>query len=98
MEALHAALLAAIAALLLANLPFVTSRPLAGQAAKGTAQRLAEVLVLYACWMALCIFLEGKVGKVHDKDWSLWPISLAFFAVLTFPGVTYRYLWHARKS
>ena len=91
MHASAAAVLAVLAAVVLANLPF-----LAG-ASKGTARRLAKFLALYAVWIAFCTVLDRQAGSPHAIDWSLWPVSLAFFAVLAFPGVTWRYLRHARK-
>lgn len=102
MSATAAVAIALFAALLLANLPFLSSRPLVGRRSaprpKGSALRLLELLLLYAAWMALCTVLESRLGGIHPKDWSVWPISIAFFAVLGFPGLTYRYLWSARTA
>ncbi|HZW20740.1 DUF2818 family protein [Noviherbaspirillum sp.] len=89
MDTSAAVVLAVLAALVLANLPFLAGAP------KGTALRLAKFLVLYCVWIAFCTVLAGSLPVA---EWSLWPVSLAFFAVLAFPGVTWRYLWHARRN
>jgi len=89
MDTSAAVVLAVLAALVLANLPFLASAP------KGAASRLVKFLVLYGVWIAFCTVLAGSLPAI---EWSLWPVSLAFFAVLAFPGVTWRYLWHARRT
>ena len=60
--------------------------------------RIAVWLLLYAVWIVVTITVERNLGVLQPKDWSVWAISAAFFAVLAFPGVTYRYLWRPRRA
>lgn len=101
MNSKQAALLCLLLALLLSNLPFFGNRWFALLSPVATTRstwiRIALWLLLYALWIAITIVLESSLGKVQPKDWSVWAISVAFFSVLGFPGVTYCYLWNARK-
>lgn len=99
----QAALLCLLLAVFLSNLPFFCSSWLAWlspkAATRSTAGRLVLWLLFYALWIAVTMVLESSsLGKLQPKDWSIWPVSIAFFAVLALPGVTYRYLWQARKK
>lgn len=98
----QAALLCLLLALLLSNLPFLGNRWLAwlspAAPMRSTSIRIVLWLLLYALWSAITIALEGSFGKLQPEDWSVWAISAVFFAVLGFPGVTYRYLWRSKKK
>ncbi len=91
MSLTQAAYFCLLLAFLMSNLPFFSG----GRAvrSKATALRFASWLVLYGSWIAATTVLEQNVSTPIAKDWSFWPVSLAFFAVLAFPGVIYRYLW-----
>lgn len=93
MTLIQAVYLCLLLAFLLSNLPFVSGHRAARS--KSTARRIAFWLLLYGTWIAAATVLEGSVSVQVSKDWSFWPISLAFFAVLAFPGIIYRYLWRS---
>lgn len=83
----HAAAIASLlAAAVLANLPFAVAR-------LRTAWRLAAVAGLYGAWIALTLALQAQAAAPHAMGWQTWAVSAAFFGVLTFPGVGWRYLW-----
>lgn len=84
-----------LAALVAANLPFVSQRlmaviPMPG--AKGLGTRLLELLVFYGLVGALSAFLENRGGQIAPQGWEFYAITLAVFATLAFPGFVYRYL------
>lgn len=84
-----------MAALVAANLPFVSQRLMAVvslSSAKGFGTRLAELLVFYGLVGALCAFLEHRAGQVAPQGWEFYAITLAVFLTLAFPGFVYRYL------
>jgi hypothetical protein len=80
-----AALFALLVAAPMANLPFATSR-------LATWMRLAGWLLLYFAWVAACAALQATSGIVAPLGWQGWFITSSFFAVLAFPGLTWRYL------
>lgn len=85
MDTHKAALLALLAAAMLANLPFAAARLSAWM-------RLAGWLLLYFVWVAVCAALQATSGIVAPLGWQGWFITSSFFAVLAFPGLTWRYL------
>ncbi len=93
----QAAYLCLVLAFTMSNLPFACGLPaparLAAAQSKRTALRIMLWLILYVAWVAIAMLLESNIGGLTSKDWSIWPISIAFFAVLAFPGIVYRYLW-----
>ena len=46
----------------------------------------------YALWMGGAALLDSAAGKLTDKNWEVWAITLALFAVLAFPGIVWRHL------
>lgn len=88
----QAAYLGLVLAVVLSNLPFVGGRR--GERSLSAA-RIVSWLVLYGAWIAATVILEKSVGAQVPQDWSIWPVSIAFFAVLAFPGIVYRYLWRS---
>jgi len=93
-----AAVAGLLLALALANLPFLTQRlfGFVALARKSHGARLLEWLALYAVWMALGTVLESQLHVPRPKTWQVWFISVFFFAVLAFPGITWRYLWRRK--
>lgn len=84
-----------LAALVAANLPFVTVRllgvmTLAGGKSLGV--RLLEVIVFYGLVGLLGAALEQHAGQVTPQGWEFFAITFAFFVTLAFPGFIYRYL------
>ncbi|WP_394780374.1 DUF2818 family protein [Undibacterium sp.] len=102
MDSKHAALLCLVLAAIMANLPFAPQRWLALPGAKklgGAAViRMIEWGLLYLLWMGVAAVLDSQAGLTPGNGWQIWSISIAFFAVLAFPGITYRYLWHAKRT
>lgn len=93
----QAAYLCLVLAFLMSNLPFLGRRRAAPRPSAArptyTSIRIMAWLLLYGAWIAMTMALERNMGAQVSKDWSIWPISVAFFAVLAFPGVVYHYLW-----
>lgn len=91
------ALLCLVLAAILSNLPFLSQRWFGcfvlPSKHKTIFLALLEWLVSYVIWIALVTTVEEKIGEIHARDWSLWAVSIALFAVLAFPGVVARYLW-----
>jgi hypothetical protein len=85
-----------LAALALANLPFYA--PAGGLARLwGNTRRSPRVdalgwLVAYAAWMGLSFPLAAAASHAAPPAWELWPVSVALFALLAFPGIAWRYL------
>ena len=87
--------LVVFAALVAANLPFITTRlmgviTLAG--GKSLGLRLLEVIVFYGLVGLLGAALEQHAGQVSRQGWEFFAITFAFFVTLAFPGFIYRYL------
>lgn len=87
MSAHQAAWLMLAEALLLANLAVIFSRsPRNNLLCWGGG---------YALWMASCRILTTADGQAAPLPWELWAVSVAFFAVLAFPAIVWRYFYRA---
>jgi hypothetical protein len=87
--------LVVLAALVAANLPFVTTRLMGVvtlAAGKSLGLRLLEVVVFYGLVGLLGAALEQHAGQVTPQGWEFFAITFAFFVTLAFPGFIYRYL------
>jgi len=89
-----------VAALLAANLPFVTDRlfgvlPLAH--GKNLAVRLGELVALYLLVGGLGLLLEQRLGRIAAQGWEFFAVTGALFLTLAFPGFVWRYLYKHRK-
>jgi hypothetical protein len=83
------------AALVAANLPFVSQRLLAvipWPAGKNLAVRLAELVVLYLIVGGLGLMLEQRLGQMAPQGWEFYAITGTLFITLAFPGFVWRYL------
>ncbi|MGA8516277.1 MAG: DUF2818 family protein [Burkholderiaceae bacterium] len=83
------------AALVAANLPFVSQRifaviPLA--AGKNLAVRLVELVVLYLIVGGLALLLEQRLGQIAPQGWEFYAVTGTLFITLAFPGFVWRYL------
>jgi hypothetical protein len=83
------------AALVAANLPFVSQRlfaviPLAN--GKNLAVRLVELVVLYLLVGGLALLLEQRLGQIAPQGWEFYAITGTLFITLAFPGFVWRYL------
>jgi hypothetical protein len=91
-----------IAALLAANLPFLTQRTLLGipclKRDKAFRLRLLELIALYLLLGALAAWFESAAyGDIYRQGWEFYAITFCLFLVFAYPGFVYRYLWHKRK-
>lgn len=92
--------LVVIAALLLANLPFISNRLFAVyalNAPKSLAVRLVELVVGYFVVGALGLFLEQRAGQIAPQGWEFYAITGTLFVTFAFPGFVYRYLFKKRR-
>jgi hypothetical protein len=90
MSATQAAWLSLILAAGLANLPFL--RLVLPRRRHPAWHDVAGWAACYALWMGSTVLLESASGKITPKDWEVWAVSLALFAVLAFPGIVWRHL------
>ena len=91
--------LVVMAALLLANLPFISNRLFvlyALSSSKSLALRLAELVVGYFLVGALGLFLEQRTGQIAPQGWEFYAITGTLFVTFAFPGFVYRYLFKKR--
>jgi hypothetical protein len=88
-----------VAALLAANLPFVSQRVFGVVALarpKNLLMRLAELVVLYFIVGGLGLLLEKRAGQIAPQGWEFYAITGALFITLAFPGFVWRYLFKHR--
>ena len=85
-------------ALVLANVPWLTSRlffvlPLKQQP-KSVAWCLLELLVFYFVLGLLARYAEqATMGQIFPQKWEFYAITACMFLVLAFPGFIYRFFW-----
>jgi hypothetical protein len=88
-----------VAALIAANLPFMSERLFAViplRAPKSIGTRLVELVVLYFATGLLGVLLERRAGQVTAQGWEFFAVTGALFLVFAFPGFVWRYLVHRR--
>ena len=91
--------LVVVAALLLANLPFISDRLFAIYALgapKSLALRLVELVAGYFVVGGLGLFLEQRSGQISPQGWEFYAITSTLFVTFAFPGFVYRYLFKKR--
>lgn len=84
-----------LAAVVAANLPFLTQRlflvvRLATKKSLGL--RLLELVVYYLLVGAMGLLLERNMGRIAPQGWEFYAITAALFVTLAFPGFVWRYL------
>lgn len=84
MHPTQAAILALIAGVALANLPFALLR--------GSWRRAAGWLFGYLLWAGLGALLARALDPATPGGWEVQAVGLALFAVLAFPGIVWCYL------
>ncbi|WP_310386904.1 DUF2818 family protein [Roseateles sp.] len=92
--------LVVMAALLVANLPFISNRLFAVYALKtpkNLAVRLAELVAGYFVVGALGLYLEQRSGQIAPQGWEFYAITGTLFVTFAFPGFIYRYLFRKRS-
>ncbi len=82
------------AALVAANLPFLSERFLGLRlpAPKGLALRLLELALLYLAVGGIGLALEQRLGQIYPQGWEFYAITATLFLTLAFPGFVWRYL------
>lgn len=88
-----------LAAVVAANLPFLTQRlflALRIAGGKTLAWRLLELVAYYVLVGGLGLLLERNVGRVAPQGWEFYAVTGALFLTLAFPGFVWRYLWKHR--
>jgi hypothetical protein len=89
-----------VAALVAANLPFVSERLFAVvplKSPKGLPTRLVELVVLYFAVGLLGVALEKHAGQVTSQGWEFYAVTAALFITFAFPGFVWRYLVRRRN-
>lgn len=84
-----------LAAVLGANMPFMTKRLflfVTLKTPKTLALRLLELVVFYFSVGGLGLLLENRAGQIAPQNWEFYAITAALFVTLAFPGFIYRYL------
>jgi Protein of unknown function (DUF2818) len=86
-------------AVLLANLPFLTS-PLFGfinlANRKHIGWHLLEIITYYLICGLVAWLIERQIGQAFPQTWEFYAITATCFLTLAFPGFVYRYLWKRR--
>lgn len=89
-----------IAALIAANLPFLSQRWLVvgprAAVTKPLAGRLAEMALLYFIVGGAALMLERRAGQIAAQGWEFYAVTATLFITLAFPGFVYRYLLRRR--
>lgn len=90
-----------LAALVVANLPFLNERWLAviprSGGPKSLAARLVELVVGYFIVGAIGMGLEQYAGQISPQGWEFYVTTACLFLTLAFPGFVYRYLFKRRS-
>ena len=84
-----------LAALVLANLPFINERLfIVGprRHPKALGWRLLELLLLYGLVLGVGWLLEDRIGRIHGQGWQFYVTMGALFLTFAFPGFVWRYL------
>lgn len=88
-------LLILLAAVALANAPFVTERAfgvLRVARGKSAGLRFLELLLYYFVALGIAIGVETRFGPRYPQGWEFYGITACLFVVLGYPGFVWRYL------
>lgn len=88
-EAAGAILVAAVVA---ANLPFLSGRVLMigpRRGAQGLGPRLLEWVLLGCGAWGIGLLLEARIGQVHPQGWAFYVAMACFHLTLAFPGLVW---------
>ena len=89
-----------VVAVLLANLPFASSRVLGilrRPQGKPPALRFAELAVCYGLMLLLARLVESRFVPPQPQGWEFYGITACLFVVLAYPGFVWRYLARHRE-
>jgi Protein of unknown function (DUF2818) len=85
-----------LAAVIAANLPFLSQRWLGvipRPVPKTLGLHVLELVVCYALVGGLGLLLEQSDGQIYPQGWEFYATTAALFLTLAFPGFVYRYLY-----
>ncbi|MCU0762595.1 MAG: DUF2818 family protein [Hydrogenophaga sp.] len=90
-----------LAALVVANLPFLNERWLAvlprrNAQVKSLGVRLVELGIGYFIVGGIGMGLEQYGGQIYPQGWEFYVTTGSLFLTLAFPGFVYRYLYKRR--
>ncbi|MDO4433183.1 MAG: DUF2818 family protein [Alysiella sp.] len=87
-------------AVVLANLPFLTTRLLGvfPLQHKHFGHHLFEWLLGLLLTAAMAYVLESRSAVVHNQGWAFYAVVLCLFLVFAFPAFVWRYFWHGRNK
>ena len=90
------------AALVAANLPFLSQRlalvgPVA-QPSKALFIRLLELVALYFIVGGFAMLLERRAGQNAPQGWEFYAITATLFLTFAFPGFVYQYLLRKNRA
>ena len=84
-----------LAALVAANLPFISQRVLIvgpKPARKAFPWRLLELLLMAGLTLGLGLALEARIGQVQPQGWQFYAAFGCLFLTFAFPGFVWRHL------
>ena len=84
-----------LAAIIAANLPFLSQRILIvgpKPAHKRFVWRLLELLLMAALSLGLGWALEARIGQLQDQGWAFYAAFGCLFLTFAFPGFVWRHL------
>jgi len=87
-----------LAALVLANLPFVNERLFVvgpRRDPKSLVWRLVELMAFGLVALGIGLALEARIGRVHVQGWEFYVAALSLYLTFAFPGYVLRYLRRA---
>jgi len=90
MEITQATVINLALAAVLANLPFL--RLVGVKRWHPACNDLLGWAAGYALWMGAAALLQATAGQSSERNWEVWAVTLALFAVLAFPGLVWRHL------
>ncbi|GAA6142045.1 DUF2818 family protein [Hydrogenophaga sp. 5NK40-0174] len=85
-----------LAAIVAANLPFLSNRwmlVVPARPSKPLWGRLLELVVWYFLVGGIGLFLEQTSGQIYPQGWEFYATTVALFVTLAFPGFVMRYLF-----
>lgn len=89
-----------ILTLILANLPFLTTRAFGVITLKnkGFLHHLLEWSLGFVVMAGVAYILEKRSGMVHAQDWEFYAVVLCLYVVFAFPAFVWRYFWQGRNK
>lgn len=84
-----------LTAVVAANAPYLSERPLWVGRRSGKKSgwwRLLELALMATLTWAVGSALEARIGQRHPQGWEFYAAGLCLFVTLGFPGFVWRYL------